>query len=220
MTETRVPPSLSSLITAGVARELAGVYGDQVVFPQRVIVDRPQDEDRRFPGWPAPVVVLADENQGVCSWGVPLDDPRPPVLVGGDLDDDESTAVYAPDVASYIAARRWDARCMEREPLLQAQAAPLDDVSLARLRAAFQEQPGTRGWPGHTQLRFEGHGVTILLWCGPEQCDWWLSGSDEAALGAAVEWLLELSDLRVSMWSDSPSGEQLLDRLRCATQSR
>jgi hypothetical protein len=47
---------------------------------------------RRFPGWPAPVLVLSDENQGVCSWGVPLDgDGR--VLVGGDLFDDGQATV-------------------------------------------------------------------------------------------------------------------------------
>jgi hypothetical protein len=179
-----------------------------------MLVDRPDDPDRRFPGWPAPVLVIADENQGVCSWGVPLGDPNPAVLVGGELSDGEGTVEYAPDVASYVAARWWDGWCLQREPLLQAQAAVLDEKSLAGLRSNFDQRPLTHGWPWHTQYRFERDGVAILLWSGPDQCDWWLSAADDALLLEVVARPLDLSDLAESLWSNDVAGDALLRQIR------
>jgi hypothetical protein len=66
-----VPTAVGRLLTADVAAQIARTFGDQVVFPHRVVVDCPPGFSRRFPGWPGPVLVLCDENQGVCSWGVP-----------------------------------------------------------------------------------------------------------------------------------------------------
>jgi hypothetical protein len=75
-----VPAAVERLLTADVAVEIAEVFTDTPVYPQRIVVDRPQTERpgpaRRFPGWPGPVLVMSDENQGVCSWGVPLDGDR------------------------------------------------------------------------------------------------------------------------------------------------
>ncbi|GIH09742.1 hypothetical protein Rhe02_78090 [Rhizocola hellebori] len=213
MDGVEIPAVLRSLITTPVAHELAKTYTDQVVFPEKLVIDRPDDPHRRFPGWPTAVLVIADENQGVCSWGVPLGEPEPRVLVGGELEGINSTVVYAPDVASYLAARRWDYGSLDREPLLQAQADPLDEASLAHLRAGFDEQPRTHGWPGHTQFRFQRDGVKILLWSGTDQCDWWLSAVDEARLAEAAARLVDLSDLRTSLWANDIAGEALLERL-------
>ena len=84
-----VPPVVEHLLTAAVAVEIAEVFTDGLVYPERIVVDSPASrrpgQGRRFPGWPGPVLVLSDENQGVCSWGVPLDDGSSPVLVGGEL---------------------------------------------------------------------------------------------------------------------------------------
>ena len=44
------------------ATEIAKVYGDDVVFPEQVVISR-------FPGWSGDVLVLATENQGVCRVG-------------------------------------------------------------------------------------------------------------------------------------------------------
>src|SRR5690242_11521084 len=74
-----------SSITAGVAREIADAYTDQIIFPDRVQVDLPEASNRRFPGWATAVLVISVENQGVCAWGVPLGEENPPVLVGGDI---------------------------------------------------------------------------------------------------------------------------------------
>jgi hypothetical protein len=206
-----IPAALAAL-TADVADEIAAVFGDQVVFPARIEVDR-------FPGWPDRVLVLSHENQGVVTWGVPLGVPDPPVLVGGDLEDPsgddwtEGTVVYARSVAEFIAVRRWDAACLV-EPLLQAQAQPLDDASLRYLREHYDERTGTTGWPASAQYRFEHGRVKILLWAGRDQCDWWISSPDAANLAMVATALLPLSDLRTSLWSNDSTGDALLAEIR------
>jgi hypothetical protein len=210
-----VPRAMRSLLTREVAAELAVVYGDQLVFPDRTVVDRPGDDERLFPGWPTPVLVISIENQGVCAWGVPLGDSDPPVLVGGELlDAPDATLQYAPSIESFIAARRWDAVCLTQEPLLQAQAAAVDAESLAVLRGRFNELPPTAGWPWAAQHRFENGTTRIMLWSGKEQCDWWISSADKSELKAVAKQLLSLSDLRVSMWSNDGDADLLLRELR------
>jgi hypothetical protein len=211
-----VAESLRLLVTSEVARELASTFGDQVVFPDRIVIDRPGAPDRRFPGWPTSVLLLLVENQGVCAWGVPLDDPDPPVLVGGDLAAgvDETTVRHAGSVEGFVAARRWDHECLNQELVIQAQAATLDRQSLELVRGWYEEQPSTTGWPGAVQYRFERDGLRILLWSSPDQCDWWISSARPEQLPEAVEQLMSLSDLRTSLWSNEPSGEVLLDQIR------
>ena len=211
-----VPESLRLLITAEVARELASTFGDQMMFPDRIVVDRPGDLDRMFPDWPTPVLLISVENQGVCAWGVPLSSPDPPVLVGGDLavGVEDTTVLYANSVGAFVAARRWDRGCLGQEPLIQAQAAELDAPSLGILQEWYHQLPSTKGWPGAVQYRFERDGFRILLWSGPGQCDWWISSARPHRLPGAVEQLMSLSDLRTSLWSNEASGEALLDQIR------
>lgn len=207
-----IPASLRDF-TAELALELSHPYDDNVVYPGETVVDEPGSEDSPFPGWETPVLVLATENQGVCAWGVPLDgDDNPPVLVGGELDGHEGTVVYAADVAAYVAARRWDRRALSVEPLLQAQAEPVDEETLAHLRSRYDQLPSTSGWPGGTQYRFERAGVRILLWAAGDQCDWWISG-DADRLADAAKALLPYSNLREALWSNDQPGQDLVDRL-------
>jgi hypothetical protein len=151
---------------------------------------------------------------------VPIDDPQPPVLVGGELLDDTiwsasaGTVQYAPNVESFVAARRWDHACLAQEPLLQAQAAELGTESLDLLRGHFDERPSTVGWPGRVQYRFEGHSTKIMLWSGPGQCDWWISSGDVSALRKVAKQVLSVSDLRTSLWSTEPRGMAVLQELR------
>jgi hypothetical protein len=216
-------PVVERLLTAGVAREIAATYGDQPVYPQRIVVDNPAEPSltwpspaRRFPGWPGPVLVLSYENQGLCSWGVPLSDGSGQVLAGGDLADvGKATMQYAASVEDFIAARRWDQRCYSSPPpFLQAQAAPLDGDSLGYLQARLRPAVATAGWPGSRQYRFEGHGVQVLLWSCSWQCDWFISASNEPSLKAFAAGLLNLSDLRSALWSSEASGARLLSELR------
>jgi hypothetical protein len=214
-----IPIDVSSTLTRAIAHELAETYGDQVVFPDQVVVDRPEDPDRHFPGWPGMVLVIAVENQGVCAWGVPLGNSDPSVLVGGELSDGEdysdATMAYTASVGEYVAVRRWDRVCLNGGLLLQAQAAELDQASMDFLRANFREVHPTQGWPAAAQFRFEGSGgVKIMLWSDKGQCDWWLSAAIAADLDPVVRLLLDLSDLRTSMWSNDLEGEVLLRAIR------
>jgi hypothetical protein len=99
-----VPAAVTRLLTADVAREIAATFGDQPRYPERIVVDSPASPSRRFPGWPGPVLVLSDENQGVCSWGVPLGGGGggTPVLVGGDLlDAGRATVRYTASIKDF-----------------------------------------------------------------------------------------------------------------------
>lgn len=87
------------------------------------------------------------------------------MLVGGKLAGvGRATVVYAASVAGFIAARRWDHRCLNAGPVLQAQAAEVDPASLGYLQARLAPAVATAGWPGSWQYRFEGHGVRVMLW--------------------------------------------------------
>jgi hypothetical protein len=212
-----MPPAVPDLVrrtlTADVVRELAVAFDDQVVFPERVLVDEVGVPDRRFPGWPGPVLVISVENQGVCAWGVPLGQEDPVVVVGGQLlDHGDATVEYAPGVAAFVEARRWDRDCLCHVPLVQAQADPLDPASLGHLQAHFGAGPTTVGWPAGRQLRFERGGCRLMLWSGADQCDWWVSGP-EPELRDVVEELLPLSNLRRALWSNDDAGETLLAAL-------
>lgn len=145
-----VPAEVVRLITAEVAAEIAGVFGDGIVYPERVVVDTPESNwygtGRRFPRCPGEVLVLSDECQGVCSWGVPLGGDSCEVLVGGGLlDAGDATVRYAASAADFIAARRWDQQCLSGDPLLQAQAPELDEASLARLEGLLSPAVPTAG---------------------------------------------------------------------------
>ena len=217
-----VPAAVKRLLTADVAQEIAATFGDQPVYPQRIVVDSSAEpsltsSSRRFPGWPGPVLVLSDENQGVCSWGVPLGEGSGQVLVGGDLlDVGHATVSYAASVEDFIAARRWDHACLNSAPVLQAQAAELDQDSLGYLRARLAPAAATAAWPGSSQYRFEGQGVRVMLWSAAGVCDWWISASSQWSLKVFTAGLSGLSDLRSALWSNDESGARLLDELRRA----
>ena len=213
-----MPAEVERLMTAQVAAEIADVFGDGIVYPERVVVDTPDSNwcgsGRRFPGWPGEVLVLSDENQGVCSWGVPLGRDSCEVLVGGDLlDAGDATVRYSASVADFIAARRWDRQCLRGDPLLQAQAPELEAASLARLEELLSPGLSTAGWPGSTQHRFEGGGVRVMLWAQEGQCDWWISAASETQLMAFTARLIDLPGLRGYLWANSDAGERALREL-------
>jgi hypothetical protein len=218
MNLSAAPDSVRSLITAKAAREIAVPYTDQVIFPDRVLIDLPESPNRRFPGWAGPVLVISVENQGVCAWGVPLGDENPEVLIGGELPSRggsvRGTMRYCSDVAAFVAARRWDASCLSQGPLLQAQAAELDTEALDTLRRQCTPGPVTAGWPSQTVHRWDRAGAKIMLWDGPGQCDWWIAAPSAPALQSAAVVLLPLSDLRTSLWSNDADGVTLLRRVR------
>ncbi len=168
----------------------------------------------RFPGWPDDVLMLATENQGVCARGLSLGGSRDgAVVVAGDLVGGSDAVVYCDDLETYIAARRWDDLCL-RPPLLVAQAAPIDTASIEYLNEHFEKRWTTRGWPCAENLRFQRDGLKVMLWSCVGQCDWWISGP-APALGAILDDLSALSDLKTALWSNDEVGVELLRTQRC-----
>lgn len=216
-----VSAAVERVLTADVGVEIARTFGDQLVYPRAIVVDHPEGAPgtppgsrRRFPGWPGPVLVLSDENQGVCSWGVPAGGSDE-VVVGGDLlDTGCATVVYGSSVADFIAARRWDHRCLNDGPVLHAQAAELDLASLGYVQARLAPAVATAGWPGPRQYRFEGRDVRVMLWSQAGQCDWWVSAASPASLRQFAAGLLNLPGLRQALWSNDEDGQRLLDEAR------
>jgi hypothetical protein len=163
-----------------------------------------------------PVLWLITENQGVCAWGVPLTDERSvsPVLVGQHREGDLPQVLsYAATVDEFVQAWNWDGRILRSRYTLQAQAAPLDDVTRNQLRLAYKELGSTYGWPGDRNLRYEAEGLSIALWDGRGQCDWWIVSDDISVLESHVTALRQFSNLERALWSNDEAGMGLLERL-------
>jgi hypothetical protein len=202
------------MLTTEIAQQMAEAYSDVVVFPQRRIIVGADGEEAPFPGCPDRVLLLSHENQGVCSWGLVLDGPSAgSIVVGGDLPEGVATAACCADLPTFVAMRLWDGRCLATAPLLQAQAAPLDDETLAVLRTRLGPLPSTLGWPGRSTLRFEADDLQVMLWSDLDQCDWWVSGNQRAVAGILPQ-LMTLSSLSNSLWSNDETGIRLLSDAR------
>ena len=188
-------------MTADVAREIARAYGDRPIYPEHILLDSPDRPSlpggRRFPGWPGAVLVLADESQGACSYGVPLDGDQ--VLVGGA---NRRTVPYAASVRDFLAARRWDYQCVSSELCAAAQTAELDHASLNFLQAHCRPSVVTNGWPGIRQYRYERYDIRVLLWADNGCCDWLVSATTEASLVAFIGALRQVPALRTTRWAD------------------
>lgn len=208
----RLPKSVADLLRfPGLLEAASGVYSSDAVFPRSVRYMAGE----QMPGRQGDVLWLMTENQGVCVWGVPLDAGEdPPVLVGGSLESGEVLVEYAPSVADFLSALAWDKRLFAGDPMIQAQAAPVDDRTLGHLRAQYREGLSTFGWPARTNHRFEGAGgLKLALWAGARQCDWWIVADQMTTLEAAVSMWRHHSDLEMTLWSNDGAGSELLDRL-------
>lgn len=200
---------LARVLDSATAEEIAAVYDDQPVYPNDLVIEEPRS-GRFFPEWYGSVLLISHENQGVCSWGLSLDGPQAgAVVVGGDLVVGNATVVYASSIAEFVAGRRWDGRCLNGQPLLQAEANELDELSLEFLRDHFTEVPSTFGWPCERNYRFGGRELLIMLWACADQCDWWISGP-ESSIAAFLPELRQLSDLGQTLWSNDEAGAALL----------
>ncbi len=173
----------------GLAHVLASAFDAQVMFPDDL---RLATEDLA-PGLTGEQLWLMTENQGVCLWVIPLDaGDRPPVLVAGNLPTENGAPrVYADTLDDFAAAWAWDLACLDRQPLIQAQAIELDPASEANLRRLLRPATPTWGWPTRRTLRWESDdGLKALLWDQDGQCDWCISAPRRDVLAQWLEQLL------------------------------
>jgi hypothetical protein len=215
-----LPHSVRGLLAYdGLVEALAGTYDARPGLPAGRLLP-PADGPRVVDG---DVVWLMTENQGVCVWGVPIDSgDDPPVVVRGDVDDGadgDGPTTYADNVGAFAYAWAWDQVLRARAPLLQAQAAELDDRVETLLASRLTIGPTTWGWPCRRNLRFGGDtdGISVSLWACAGQCDWFISGSDPATIERWVAELVSYSDLSSSLWSDHAEGTALLRRVRASS---
>lgn len=156
------------------------------------------------------LLYIRQENQGVCSWAVLLDDrDDPPVAVSYDRFNE--WLPQADTFSDYVFSGIWDwGLVMTSDWLIQAQNEPLSEGALARLRSQFRETVRTHGWPGEDQYRFEGDGQRLLIWNVSDMAaDWMLSADDELRLAEAARRIWRLDDVGKAFWASGHSAAAL-----------
>jgi hypothetical protein len=154
------------------------------------------------------------ENQGVCTWGIPLDaGDDPPVLVA--VDPDFEWRAHVASFSAFIACQIWDYAKVYTGVLLAAQSTELAPTDLAFLRHRFRQRTTTHGWPTRNTFRFERDDDARVIVCdGDGQADWWLSARSEETLTALARELSRCADLSTSLYGVDERGERALRALR------
>ena len=139
------------------------------------------------------LVLIMNENQGVCWWGFDLDggddppvyvnfDPPPNQLFRYSTSFSEFTFVRAFDHEGY-----WDSDRCSMETYRRLTKEDIDS-----LRERLVEEPQSLGWPGNEVYRFRSDLGRITIWQGDSQADWTLSGHSPEALSILRTQLAEI----------------------------
>lgn len=158
------------------------------------------------------------ENQGVCTWAIPLnkgDDPE--VLVA--RKDYASHKPYKWKVCS-LHFSQW-VYCVVRDHLTRqrtcfcAQAEHLSSDDLRFLRSEFLEGEFTYVWPGQVNYHYSGRWGDVIIWNTDEQADWELA-PHEGTAQSLLEQLWQCSNLERTLYGITPTAEQQLKAMRQA----
>ena len=150
------------------------------------------------------------ENQGVCTWAIPLHEgPDPRVLI--EVEWMPGWQLACATFSTWLSCRVQDGR-MDERIVYAAQAPPISSEMLAALREVFTEAPRTYGFPGHTTYRLRGDATDLLLWAAEDQCDWWIAPHGDPA--AALRSIPRVESIASALFSLRPEGEPALKRLR------
>lgn len=152
------------------------------------------------------------ENQGVCTWSIPLQaGPDPEVFVEVGTMPRPAWSMACESFSAWLRARVDDG-LMSQRMTFAAQAPPLSAAMLKALQDAFVEGPRTYVWPGKTNYRFRGSEADILLWDAEGQCDWFVAPRSDATLALrAIPRINEVADAFYPLTGD---GELALAALR------
>jgi hypothetical protein len=115
------------------------------------------------------------ENQGVCTWAIPLDQGDDPhVLVEVDSGTPPQWEMAAESFSLWLECQIYDWP-LYQTCMFAAQAPELDATGLALMRSSFNEGNATYAWPGRRTYRFWNARSKLLLWDSEGQCDWHVS---------------------------------------------
>ena len=155
------------------------------------------------------------ENQGVCTWAFDMDGSEdPPVYVDVDTNGRE-WQLLSPTFSQYVFSCVWDYRTVFFKPaLVQAQNRVLSQDALEKLRALFQEEVQTCGWPGNIQYRFSNRNGAILIWASDRQADWFVGALDANGLESVLRAVWGLDDVGAALYETSDRGKAVLAQFR------
>jgi hypothetical protein len=211
----RVPAALRALLVTdlwpGFLRDFSN--GDEPLSPRKMLSKR--SIWKGYDAFAAGLLPFMRENQGVCTWAVPLgsgDDP--PVLVEVDSGDPPIWQTAAPTFSLWLRCQVEDHLVLDRA-LFAAQAKPLRRKDRASLLERFTPGPTTTGWPAREILRLHNDAGDVLLWNAADQCDWWIAPRDLSCALALLN-LLEGSLLSKEIYALRSEAEPLLERWRAA----
>lgn len=169
---------------------------------------------RKYDATGASLLPFMRENQGVCTWAVPLnlgDDP--PVLVEVDSGDPPTWQTAAPTFSMWLRCQVEDHIVLERA-MFAAQAERLRDSARTVLSDRFTVGSTTSGWPAREILRLHNDLGDILLWNGDDQCDWWIAPRDLAHAEEILNTLPISDEMPGRMYELKPEAKPVLDAWR------
>jgi hypothetical protein len=135
------------------------------------------------------------ENQGVCTWALPLDEhDDPPVLIEVDTRGTPEWHRLADSFSTWLECQVWD-WAADASTAFAAQAPGLEEADLAWIRSRFKEGHITYAWPGEKNYRFSNARAKLLLWSLEGACDWFISPLPGVALSEVLDELRGISGL-------------------------
>lgn len=150
------------------------------------------------------------ENQGVCTWALPLDaGDDPHVLVEVDSGTPPVWETTAGSFSAWLSCQVEDA-ILRDACTFAAQAPELDDAGLQMLRCSFAEGQRTYAWPGRVNYRFSNADGKLLLWNWQGQCDWWISTAPDVSACDVLDKVRSLPGLADALYSLDHRGSTAL----------
>jgi hypothetical protein len=128
------------------------------------------------------LVIIMNENQGVCWWAFELErSDDPPVYVNLDPPPDK-LFIYAATFSEFTYVRVFDFDAWDSDRCLLETYKPLSEADLKWLESRFVTEPRSLGWPGAVTYRFTSDLGRITIWQNLEQADWICSAPTKEAL--------------------------------------
>ena len=125
------------------------------------------------------------ENQGVCNWGVIIDDDEDPqVYVNVD---NAGWKLHSNTFSNFIFSRLWDYSFEEKYCVDIQSTSPISKELLNQIENKYEKLPTTNYWPGEKQLRFRFKETELTLWMDSFQTDWLLKSRNKSQFTNEIE---------------------------------